>query len=37
MIAPTLYLENLLLPHVIESVRERGVLPYPIRADFDIS
>jgi uncharacterized protein YbjT (DUF2867 family) len=37
VIAPELYLENLLMPHVIGSVRERGVLPYPIRADFPVS
>ncbi|MGQ4328509.1 SDR family oxidoreductase [Streptomyces hayashii] len=37
VIAPELYLENLLMPHVIDSVRERGVLPYPIRADFPVS
>ncbi|MFF6881369.1 SDR family oxidoreductase [Streptomyces sp. NPDC012474] len=35
--APELYLENLLMPYVIDSVRERGVLPYPIRADFPVS
>ncbi|MDX2936786.1 SDR family oxidoreductase [Streptomyces ipomoeae] len=37
VIAPELYLENLLMPYVIDSVRERGVLPYPIRADFPVS
>ncbi|MGP4030176.1 SDR family oxidoreductase [Actinomadura sp. 3N407] len=37
VITPTLYLENLLMPHVIDTVRERGVLPYPIRADFPVS
>jgi uncharacterized protein YbjT (DUF2867 family) len=37
VIAPELYLENLLMPHVIDPVRERGVLPYPIRADFPVS
>ncbi|WP_367323314.1 hypothetical protein [Streptomyces sp. HUAS ZL42] len=37
VIAPELYLENLLMPYVIESIRERGVLPYPIRADFPVS
>ncbi|MGW0500481.1 hypothetical protein ACWD0Z_35140 [Streptomyces sp. NPDC003007] len=25
------------MPYVIDSVRERGVLPYPIRADFPVS
>jgi uncharacterized protein YbjT (DUF2867 family) len=37
VIAPELYLENLLMPYVIDSVRERGVLPYAIRADFPVS
>ncbi|MER7404784.1 NmrA family NAD(P)-binding protein [Streptomyces sp. NPDC000070] len=37
VIAPELYLENLLMPFVIDSVRERGALPYPIRADFPVS
>jgi uncharacterized protein YbjT (DUF2867 family) len=37
VIAPELYLENLLMPYVMDSVRERGVLPYPIRADFPVS
>lgn len=37
VIAPELYLENLLMPYVIDSVRDRGVLPYPIRADFPVS
>ncbi|MGI5290666.1 NmrA family NAD(P)-binding protein [Nonomuraea polychroma] len=37
VIEPTLYLENLLMPYVIDTVRERGVLPYPIRADFPVS
>ncbi|QNP68838.1 NAD(P)H-binding protein [Streptomyces roseirectus] len=37
VIAPELYLENLLMPYVIDSVRERGVLPYPIRGDFPVS
>ncbi|MER6563967.1 NmrA family NAD(P)-binding protein [Streptomyces sp. NPDC001027] len=37
VVAPELYLENLLMPHVIGSVRERGVLPYPIRTDFPVS
>ncbi|PAZ11383.1 hydroxylase [Streptomyces sp. SA15] len=37
VIGPELYLENLLMPYVIDSVRERGVLPYAIRADFPVS
>ncbi|MFC4463191.1 hydroxylase [Streptomyces xiangluensis] len=37
VIARELYLENLLMPYVIDSVRERGVLPYAIRADFPLS
>ncbi|MEU0112765.1 NmrA family NAD(P)-binding protein [Streptomyces bobili] len=37
VIAPTFYLENLLMPYVVDAVRERGVLPYPIRADFPAS
>lgn len=37
VIAPELYLENLLMPYVIDSVREHGVLPYAIRADFPVS
>ncbi|WP_432119969.1 SDR family oxidoreductase [Streptomyces sp. bgisy032] len=37
VIAPTFYLENLLMPYVVDSVRERGVLPYPIRADLPVS
>ncbi|MFF5979502.1 SDR family oxidoreductase [Streptomyces olindensis] len=37
VIAPTQYLENLLMPYVLDAVRERGVLPYPIRADFPVS
>ncbi|OOB92276.1 SDR family oxidoreductase [Rathayibacter sp. VKM Ac-2630] len=37
VIAPRLYSENLLLPPVIASVREHGVLPYPIREDFRVS
>lgn len=37
VLAPTLYLENLLMPYVLDAVRERGVLPYPIRADFPVS
>lgn len=37
VVAPELYLENLLMPYVVDAVRERGVLPYPIRADFPVS
>ncbi|MGW6236424.1 NmrA family NAD(P)-binding protein [Streptomyces sp. NPDC055037] len=37
VIAPTLFLENLLMPHIVEAVRERGVLPYPMRAGFPVS
>ncbi|KQO03270.1 hydroxylase [Arthrobacter sp. Leaf234] len=37
IIAPRLYLENLLLPPVIAAAREHGVLPYPIRADYRVS
>ncbi|WP_327587961.1 NmrA family NAD(P)-binding protein [Nonomuraea sp. NBC_00507] len=37
VIAAELYLENLLMPYVIDTVREQGALPYPIRADFPVS
>jgi hypothetical protein len=37
VIAPRLFLENLLLPPVVDAVRERGSLPYPLRADFPVS
>ncbi|WP_327748097.1 SDR family oxidoreductase [Streptomyces europaeiscabiei] len=37
VITPELYLENLLMPYVVDSARERGALPYPIRADFPVS
>ncbi|MGH3450321.1 MAG: SDR family oxidoreductase [Haloechinothrix sp.] len=37
VIEPAMYLENLLMPYVIDTVRERGALPYPIRADFAVS
>ncbi|MCC8536606.1 SDR family oxidoreductase [Xanthomonas axonopodis pv. poinsettiicola] len=37
VIAPRLYLENLLLPMVIGSVQDNGVLGYPIREDFPVS
>ncbi|WP_329048586.1 NmrA family NAD(P)-binding protein [Streptomyces violaceus] len=37
VVVPTQYLENLLMPHVIGAVRERGVLPYPMRPDFAVA
>jgi hypothetical protein len=37
VVAPELYLENLLMPHVVDAGRERGVLRYPLRADFAVS
>ncbi|MFG2196730.1 NmrA family NAD(P)-binding protein [Streptomyces sp. NPDC048639] len=37
VIAPRLFLENLLLPPVIEAAREQGALRYPLRADFPVS
>jgi uncharacterized protein YbjT (DUF2867 family) len=37
VVAPRLYLENLLLPMVFEPVKAEGVLRYPIRADFPVS
>jgi hypothetical protein len=37
VLAPRLYLENLLLPMVINRVRSESVLPYPLRADFAVS
>ncbi len=37
VIEPQLYFENLLLPPVIGSVREQGVLRYPLRTDFPVS
>ena len=37
IVQPRLYLENLLLPFVVEAVQERGVLSYPIRADYAVS
>ncbi|MEU0688352.1 NmrA family NAD(P)-binding protein [Streptomyces uncialis] len=37
VVTPTLYLENLLMPYAIDTVRERNALPYPIRADFPVS
>ncbi|HST81070.1 MAG TPA: NmrA family NAD(P)-binding protein [Kineosporiaceae bacterium] len=36
-IAPELFLENLLMPHVVTPVREDGVLSYPLSADFAVS
>ncbi|KQN07142.1 hydroxylase [Sphingobium sp. Leaf26] len=37
VIAPRFYLENLLLPMVMGPVQSKGVLPYPLRADFSAS
>ena len=37
IVGTRLYLENLLLPFVIGTVRSEGVLRYPIRADFSVS
>lgn len=37
IVAPRLYLENLLLPMVVEPAHAEGVLRYPVRADFPIS
>lgn len=37
IIAPRLYLENLLLPIVIEAVKTEGTLPYPLRSDYPVS
>jgi uncharacterized protein YbjT (DUF2867 family) len=37
VIAPELFFENLLLPHVVDAARERGVLGYPLPADFAVS
>ena len=37
VIEPRLYLENLLLPPVVEGVRANGVLRYPLRHDFPVS
>ncbi|THV35227.1 SDR family oxidoreductase [Glycomyces buryatensis] len=34
VIAPRYYLENLLLPHVQEGIRSKGVLRYPLPTDF---
>lgn len=37
IVAPRLYLENLLLPIVFESAQAEGVLRYPVGADFPVS
>ncbi|MFZ1874408.1 MAG: NAD(P)H-binding protein, partial [Chania sp.] len=37
VVAPRLYLENLLLPMVFGPVQSEGVLRYPVRADFLVS
>lgn len=37
IVAPRLYLENLLLPMVVAGVKKDGVLLYPIRADLPVS
>ena len=37
VVAPRLYLENLLLPMVVGRVKQDGVLLYPIRADLPVS
>lgn len=37
VVAPRLYVENLLLPMVIGRVQSDGVLSYPLRADFPAS
>lgn len=37
VIAPRLFLENLLLPPVVTGVREQGVLRYPLPADHPVS
>ncbi|RWM92877.1 MAG: hydroxylase [Mesorhizobium sp.] len=37
VIAPRLYLENLLLPMIIQPVNAEGVLRYPLRADFPVA
>ncbi|MFI9730481.1 NAD(P)H-binding protein [Streptomyces sp. NPDC052092] len=37
VIAPRMFLENLLLPSVIESVGTEGTLRYPLTADFTVS
>lgn len=37
IVAPRLYLENLLLPIVLNGVKQSGVLSYPIRSDLPVS
>lgn len=37
VVAPRLYLENLLLPVVLEPVKREGILRYPLRADYAVS
>lgn len=37
IVAPRLYLENLLLPIVIEAVKAEGILPYPLGSDYPVS
>jgi uncharacterized protein YbjT (DUF2867 family) len=37
VIAPELFFENLLMPHIVGAAREQGVLRYPLRADFPVS
>ncbi|MFK0230818.1 NmrA family NAD(P)-binding protein [Streptomyces sp. NPDC090303] len=36
-VAPRLYMENLLLPPVLGTTRETGVLRYPLRPDFPVA
>lgn len=37
VIVPRLFLENLLLPPVVDAVRAEGVLRYPLRTDFPVA
>lgn len=37
VLAPVMYLENLLLPPVVQGIRDDGVLRYPMRTDYAIS
>ncbi|MGC7100769.1 NmrA family NAD(P)-binding protein [Amycolatopsis lurida] len=37
VVAPRLYLENLLLPVLVDPVRQEGVLRYPLPEDFPVS
>lgn len=37
VVAPRVFLENLLLPVVLDAVRADGVLRYPLRADYAVS